>query len=626
MVVELTVTELLNLEENWEAWLRRFFKKYCYLPFSDHHKQFWAWVAGINPYQPQDSFIAVWPRGHGKSTNAEMACVYLGAKQSRNYVVYLSETQEQADKHVADIGAMLESEDLSKYYPLLCQRKVTMYGHSKGWKRNRLVCGTGFVVDALGLDSAARGIKFEGHRPDFIVFDDIDGKHDSVGITKKKIEILTHSILPAGASYLTVLGAQNLIHKNSIFTQLVDGRAEFLADRIVSGPHPALTNFTYKKRQDRLGYDIVAGEPTWEGAPVEKCQKYIDKFGLASFLLECQHDLTQSIEGALFPEFRETHHIITWSEFAETIPDAVEMDGDKRIPLKWMLGRGQDWGTTIGHPCVTVFAARPSAHYEEFIDCGFIYREIVSPTWPQQTVGQVEAVWPGKVARLIQDAQRKYNEESRMRLSVMSHEATAALNTYLHELPEKLFFTKWEPDARAGIAQIQEYLAIDHSKPHPFRKDPRTGQPLQGRPRLYFIVADGQGELYYDKDGKLKVRQAIDNKGLARLRWEIPKYRNRLDATGMEDDKPENKRDDDAVDALKGLLDKFLPKVASFSKQEKLEMQFGQSLQLQTVKEIADGEEKGQAWLSRQIHGKKFEQQAKPKTAFNWIKSRRRFI
>jgi hypothetical protein len=45
-----------------------------------------------------------------------------------------------------------------------------------------------------------------------------------------------------------------------------------------------------------------------------------------------------------------------------------------------------------------------------------------------------------------------------------------------------------------------------------------------GRPRLYLIVADDEGELYYDADESACVRPARTARGLVRLRAEIPAY------------------------------------------------------------------------------------------------------
>jgi len=626
-MIQTEVDLTLEIQSSWENWLEVYFDTYCVYKFADHHKEFWEWVWHLEPYYPARSFVAIWSRGHGKSTSAELACVAVGAKQSRNYVLYVSETQDQADKHVQTIGSMLESELIGYYYPDLGSRQVNIYGNAKGWRRNRLITASGFIIDALGLDTASRGIKFEDKRPDLIVVDDVDGKHDSVAATKKKIEILTRSIIPAGARHVTVLAVQNLIHKNSIFSQLADGRADFLADRIVSGPHPALRNFNYAQKDTGIGHKIVAGEPTWAGASLEVCQDLIDKIGIESFLSECQHDVTQIAQGALFPDWKETHHIITWSEFASFFgADARDQNGKPRIPLKWSLGRGQDWGTTQGHPCVTVFATRPDSN-SDLANCAFIYREIVTPNWTDKHQAP-DPVWPGKVARMINEAQKAWNEESRMTISVMSHEQPGVLNTYLYELPlgERLSFTQWKPDSLGGIAELQEYLAIDKTKLHPFRKDPRTGQPLEGAPRMFFIVEDRQGDLYVDSNKKLAVRQWTDSKGLARLRWEIPQYHNRIDASGLEADKPEDKRDDDAIDALRGLAAYFFPRSVKPNKTEKIEQKLPEQLRVNTIKQMESNEDKGMAYLSRQIQTTKINKAEKPSNAFSWMQQRRRRV
>src|ERR1051325_11343057 len=118
----------------------------------------------------------------------------------------------------------------------------------------------------------------------------------------------------------------------------------------------------------------------------------------------------------------------------------------------------------------------------------------------------------------------------------MSHEASAAKNTLLLDLPEELtvFFNKWKAAKGSGVPQIQNMLEIDRKKPHPFRKYPNgymrrntdgamedlRRQPLMGRPRRYFGVADRQGGLYCYCDGKLRGTGARDSWGLARCRYE----------------------------------------------------------------------------------------------------------
>jgi hypothetical protein len=110
-----------------------------------------------------------------------------------------------------------------------------------------------------------------------------------------------------------VLGIQNLIIPDGIFTQLVDGRADFLTDRIVSGPHPALEGSntrSVKIRRRRRGTPVItAGTPTWEGQSVAKCQRLINRIGIRAFELECQHEVFGRAEG-LALNFDENEHYI----------------------------------------------------------------------------------------------------------------------------------------------------------------------------------------------------------------------------------------------------------------------------------------------------------------------------
>jgi hypothetical protein len=280
---------------SWQLWLKTIFPDYVTRSFGLRHIAFWDWIEGVESGVKPSAFVALWPRGGAKSTSAELACVRLGYKKTRQYVWYVSSTQDKADKHVETIGAMLESANVEKYYPGLASRKVGKYGHSKGWRRNRLRTQSGLTIDALGLDVGTRGSKVEDKRPDLIIFDDVDEKHDTLKTTQKRIDLITTSILPAGSSDCAVLFIQNLIHENSIAAQLADGRAEFMIDRIVSGPYPAIDNLVYESRYDdvlqRNRYYIVSGSPTWEGQSIEICQSQINEWGLTAFLQESQHEV-----------------------------------------------------------------------------------------------------------------------------------------------------------------------------------------------------------------------------------------------------------------------------------------------------------------------------------------------
>lgn len=287
--------------KDWREWLTTLFPQHFYHPLGERHLAFWRWVLDMKVADSPPPFVAAWPRGSGKSTSAEVAVVALGVRGRRKYVLYIRETQEQADKSVDNIAALLESSTVARYYPEHSQRKINKFGSSRGWRRNRLRTAGGLTIDALGLDTAARGVKVEEQRPDLIVCDDIDSKLDSPAITAKKRDTLTHSILPAGSQNVAVLFIQNLIIPDGIATQLTDGRAEYLARRIVSGPFPAMEGLKVEWRESpetgiRRAF-IIGGKATWEGQDIAACQNFIDTWGLPAFLKEAQHEVKGRAEG-----------------------------------------------------------------------------------------------------------------------------------------------------------------------------------------------------------------------------------------------------------------------------------------------------------------------------------------
>lgn len=342
-----TDAQRARLEENPLRWKLTLFEKYqtdttgAIVEDAPHHRQFWTWLWAITPGRRPRPFVGIWPRGGAKSTNAEMGAVAIGARSIRNYAWYISEVQEQADDHVETIAAMLESDQIATFYPDLARRRVNKYGSSRGWRRNRLSTAAGFTLDAVGLDTAARGIKIEEDRPGLLVFDDIDGRHDSQATTEKKIETITQTLIPAGSDDRILLFIQNLVHPTSVFSQLRDGSAGFLTNRTLSGPVPALEDFTYTEKAGR--FVITGGRATWAGQDREHCQIDIDEIGITAFLQEAQHEV-ESPPGGMFDhldlaamriaydEIPPLDRVVCWVDPAVTKKDssdshAIQIDG-----------------------------------------------------------------------------------------------------------------------------------------------------------------------------------------------------------------------------------------------------------------------------------------------------------
>jgi hypothetical protein len=292
--------ERIRLERDWRVWLPTLFPELFSAPFGPHHEQLWRWVWAIQRRQRYPPFVAIWPRGGAKSTSAETAVVVLGALRRRSYALYVCGTQDRADDHVGNIAGRLEADVMAHYYPEMSERAVGKYGNSKGWRRNRLRTAGGFTVDALGLDTASRGLNLEGQRPDLMVFDDIDDQDDSLAIVEKKLGRLRTRILPAGQEdgSTVVLAVQNRIHGDSVFAQLADGRADFLQDRIVSGPVVAVEGLETAQGPDGK-WQVQAGQPTWAGQDLATCQAQIGLWGYSAFLTEAQHQ-DPDTEGGIF--------------------------------------------------------------------------------------------------------------------------------------------------------------------------------------------------------------------------------------------------------------------------------------------------------------------------------------
>lgn len=276
---------------DWRSRLPRVYPSQFSKEFSVYHTEFWEYADSIELGKRKRPFVSCWPRGGGKSTGAEVAAVELGAHKRRRYCWYVRSTQDQADKSVENIQALLETPQIEREYPEMNKAAVSRVGRPKAWRRNRLITESKYVIDGLGLDKAVRGVKTEEQRPDLIIFDDIDERHDTIKTTSKKIETITQSIIPAGSSDVVVIFIQNMIIPDGVMAQLVDGRADFMIDRIVSGPYPAINNLAYEQREDGKFY-IIDGDPTWpDGQGLDVCQSQINTWGLTAFLREAQHEV-----------------------------------------------------------------------------------------------------------------------------------------------------------------------------------------------------------------------------------------------------------------------------------------------------------------------------------------------
>lgn len=613
------------IEGSGLGWAKTLYPSLFNRPSAKYQEEFWDWgwqIESDTYYRPR---VECEPRGVGKSTNGEVLVTALVARKKRKMIGYVSLEEDKAGKHFDSIKALLENEELLKYYPH-CRPKVQKLNtKAQQWSRDALVTDSGAMIVPLSMQGSSRGWKSSlGLRFDMIVLDDMDKLGMSADLIKKLLGMLKGEILAAGDDNTLVLVLQNLIHRDSIVTQILDHRADILSDRIFCGPYPLLKWYDAEKvdyQGDDTGakkWTITAGEAYDPAISIEYAEKLLNKFGKVTFDRECQQRVFDVEDDKDFREWSEPHHLITHSEFRtvmESMGEPVWNEARQRlqIPWRWNVGIGLDSGTTPGHPSAAAFVARPS-EASPLKNCHFVFAEVILPKFPRDAYEVAEQVSPGRVSVAIQDCLHLWNiVETQIQMKLMSHEASSALLTMAVDLKEEIrqYFQKWKAQKGSGVPQIQNLLEIDYTKPHPFRRYPEgykisqidvSGQPLKGCPRIFFIVADGQGELQVDLNGSLYTRGAKDDKGLARARFEIPLY-SQYNQGGK-------KIDDDWTDGFRGLMARFGVTVSDFTREENIEHALEEKhLSVATIEAIPTQDERDLAYTHRLIQQKKIIQQ-----------------
>lgn len=561
------------------AWAKHYFPYIFTRPFAKYQEEFWDWGWKIPANGAVRPRVECHPRGVGKSTNAEALVVSLVARKRRRMIGYVSLEEDKAGKHFDSIKALLENERLLNDYPH-CRPKVAKLKNTAAqWSRDALITQSDAMIVPLSMQGSARGWKSPTNaRFDTILLDDVDKLGMSVDLIAKMLELLKGEILAAGDQSTVILMVQNLIHRDSICSQVYDQRADIIVNREFSGPYPILKNYDAEKvdiEGDTNGakrWVITHGEAYDPAIPVEYAESLLNQYGKAVFDREVQQEVFKVDDEKDFREWDEVYHVITYSEFVAYFKQFnVEVWSTARqhpvIPPQWTVGMGLDWGSTPGHPTAVAPFARPNMA-APLNDCFFGFTEIVLPKFPHNVGEDVPLVSPGRVAAAIKSGLAEWNvSEDRVSMKLMSHEASAALNTMIVDLPDELktFFSKWKAKRGSGVPQVQNMLEIDYSKPHPFRPQ------IIGRPRMYFVVPDEQGELKVGELGKYYVAQPTDYKGLARARFEMPLYSYRN--TGAK------KIKDDFCDALLGLANRFMFTATPLTKAEQREKALPEPLQ-----------------------------------------------
>jgi len=545
--------------QGWETWLKTLGPHSFSGDFSDFHRDIWDWYWPLTNKQRAGqamdledlTYLAIWGRGLGKSTNAEWLAIAEGCLIGKGFVLYVSGTAEQAEAHVEAIRERIEAEgELSRAYPGMQKPEIGEHkkgkGAAYGWRQDYLMTGNGWAVRPVGLDKAIRGWKRGDTRVSLIILDDIDDDDDSPEVILKKEKRISKKILPMGTARTKVVFAQNLIHSNSVLNRIHTRQTDILALRRGDNPIKAFDEIEIEHQQTDKGPRsvIVGGTPTWPFIDMAECQSFLDRSGYEGFVAEYQHDFSGEQIDRVLPEYDDRAnktHLITWDQFEA-------LYGVRRIPSEWACDVGLDLGFTTGHQTAWTFLTKVPEGYP-LAGSIFRYRGCVFTNTSLNTMEpQVRArMWP----------------DEKIERQFMSHEKRGERITLNEELG--WHFQPCDSDKWAGVSQWRHYLYPDRKRPHPFHRDEKELDGLWkiGCPSWFDITISDQ----------FPVARLKDDLGLKTHRDQSYKWKSRKveeTKSGMTVEQP-MKKDEDSCDATRMLMVTFGPISVGMTPAQKLQ-------------------------------------------------------
>lgn len=163
-------------------------------------------------------------RGSGKSTIVSTAYpiwAMIGHMQKK-FIVIVSQTQNQAQQHLRNLRAEIESNELFR------NDFGNLEEESNEWGISSLnMPKLGAKIVAVSREQGIRGIRSGPHRPDLVISDDIEDTQ-SVKTREgrnKTYNWFTSEIMPIGSQKTKFVTIGNLLHEDSLLMRLKDGFA-----------------------------------------------------------------------------------------------------------------------------------------------------------------------------------------------------------------------------------------------------------------------------------------------------------------------------------------------------------------------------------------------------------------
>lgn len=198
-------------------------QRYVELETPQFHREILSDVSDVS-----NKFIGVAaPRGHAKSTTVDFtyalwATVY-PQESGLHFGVIVSDTVTQAIEFVNSLKDQFETNVIMRW----------LYGDltSSEWRDGEFVTSTGIKWLSKGTGMKLRGLRYREHRPDLIIFDDIENdERVATAEQRKKLKNwFTKAALPALARDGRAIIIGTILHHDSLLNNIINHREMFAA-------------------------------------------------------------------------------------------------------------------------------------------------------------------------------------------------------------------------------------------------------------------------------------------------------------------------------------------------------------------------------------------------------------
>lgn len=200
------------------------------------------------------NLIVVAFRGSAKSTIMTMSYPIWSilGEQQKKFVLIVSQTQQQAKQHLANIKREFETNEMLR-------EELGPFRQEDEWSTSSLILPKfGAKIMAVSTEQSIRGIKYGPHRPQLIICDDVEDMNSvrTFESREKTYKWFTGEVLPLGDKDTKIITVGNLLHKDSLVMRLKNNldnnklEAVFKVYPIVDSDENILWSGKFQSRED----------------------------------------------------------------------------------------------------------------------------------------------------------------------------------------------------------------------------------------------------------------------------------------------------------------------------------------------------------------------------------------